>query len=67
MTYSRTRGTVGTGAVFLREVAHLKAEKIALGYIHNLSKRTALYATVAYREESRRHGLHHRRRAGVRR
>jgi len=25
-----------------------KADKIALGYVHNLSKRTALYATVAY-------------------
>jgi predicted porin len=46
--YSRTRGTVGTGAAFLREVTQLKAEKLALGYIHNLSKRTALYATVAY-------------------
>jgi len=25
-----------------------KADKFALGYVHNLSKRTALYATVAY-------------------
>ena len=26
----------------------LKADKFALGYVHNLSKRTALYATAAY-------------------
>jgi predicted porin len=25
-----------------------KADKFALGYVHNLSKRTALYATAAY-------------------
>ncbi|MDP9919036.1 putative porin [Variovorax boronicumulans] len=46
--YSRTQGTIGTGPLFQREVAHLKAEKIALGYVHHLSKRTALYTTVAY-------------------
>jgi len=27
-----------------------EAQKVALGYVHNLSKRTALYATVAYVE-----------------
>ena len=29
-------------------LAEPKASKVALGYVHNLSKRTALYATVAY-------------------
>lgn len=28
-------------------LAQPRAHKIALGYVHNLSKRTALYATVA--------------------
>ncbi|MET3517782.1 putative porin [Pseudacidovorax sp. 1753] len=29
-------------------IAPRKADQLALGYVHNLSKRTALYATVAY-------------------
>ncbi|WP_225783801.1 porin [Xenophilus sp. Marseille-Q4582] len=29
-------------------VEHPKADQLAVGYVHNLSKRTALYATVAY-------------------
>jgi predicted porin len=32
---------------FLPAEADPKASKLALGYVHNLSKRTALYATVA--------------------
>jgi len=33
--------------LFAPEVADPKANKLALGYVHNLSKRTALYATIA--------------------
>lgn len=47
-SYSRTQGTIGTAPAWGQEVTRLKAEKIALGYVHNLSKRTALYATAAY-------------------
>jgi len=36
-----------TPSPFALPVADPKAGKIALGYVHNLSKRTALYATVA--------------------
>ncbi|HWV04590.1 porin [Ralstonia sp.] len=32
---------------FERRLADPKANKLAIGYVHNLSKRTALYATVA--------------------
>ena len=33
--------------LFAPTVADPKANKLALGYVHNLSKRTALYATIA--------------------
>jgi len=33
--------------LFAPDVADPKANKLALGYVHNLSKRTALYATIA--------------------
>ncbi|AGU48258.1 putative porin [Variovorax paradoxus B4] len=33
--------------LFAPEAADPKANKLALGYVHNLSKRTALYATIA--------------------
>jgi len=34
--------------LFAPAIADPKADKVALGYVHNLSKRTALYATVAH-------------------
>ncbi|WP_432731886.1 porin [Variovorax sp. W6] len=33
--------------LFMPRVADPRANKLALGYVHNLSKRTALYATIA--------------------
>ncbi|MNK70904.1 Outer membrane porin protein 32 precursor [compost metagenome] len=33
--------------LFQPRIADPKANKLAIGYVHNLSKRTALYATVA--------------------
>ena len=33
-----------------------KAQKFAIGYVHNLSKRTALYANVAYTKQRERRG-----------
>lgn len=44
-TYSRVKYDLNSNAVI--RPAEPKASKISLGYVHNLSKRTALYATVA--------------------
>ena len=50
---------VGAGVVKLaystyrtRAVGNPQATKLALGYVHNLSKRTALYATYAHVQNS---------------
>jgi predicted porin len=40
-SYSRYRADFGAGF-------EPRADKLALGYVHNLSKRTALYATIAH-------------------
>ena len=45
MSYSAVR--LDTNRTLLQINGDPKAEKFALGYVHNLSKRTALYATVA--------------------
>ncbi|WP_431112875.1 porin [Variovorax paradoxus] len=47
--YSGVRYKVPEGGVYslLGDAKEPKADKLALGYVHNLSKRTALYATVA--------------------
>lgn len=34
-----------------------KAQQLSLGYVHNLSKRTALYGTVAYMKNNKNSGL----------
>jgi predicted porin len=47
----RSRGWRGRseGSVrLLRPKGDAKAHQLSLGYVHNLSKRTALYGTVAY-------------------
>ena len=35
----------------------LKANQLSLGYVHNLSKRTALYGTYAYLKNNKKNGL----------
>ena len=46
--YSQVKYDLNTASLpFAANVADPKANKLALGYIHNLSKRTALYATIA--------------------
>ena len=56
--YSAVKYDLGVGATGLQATLFgsrddPKAEKFALGYVHNLSKRTALYATVAYIKNKR--------------
>ena len=34
-----------------------KADQLSLGYVHNLSKRTALYGTYAYLKNNKKNGL----------
>ncbi|WP_431124450.1 porin [Variovorax paradoxus] len=47
-SYSRVKTDFNAPEVlFAPSVADPKASKLALGYVHNLSKRTALYATIA--------------------
>ncbi|TSD59241.1 porin [Variovorax sp. KBS0712] len=47
-SYSQVKYDLNTvNLPFTPSVADPKANKLAIGYIHNLSKRTALYATVA--------------------
>jgi len=47
-SYSRVKTDFNAPEVlFAPAVADPKASKLALGYVHNLSKRTALYATIA--------------------
>ena len=51
---SSTAPTARVEPSALSATADPKASKLALGYVHNLSKRTALYATVA--RESNKNG-----------
>lgn len=44
------RNVSSANQIFPGLVPNPKADKFALGYVYNLSKRTALYATVAYLE-----------------
>ena len=48
VNYKNTGSLVNPANPFLGFNDDAKADKFALGYVHNLSKRTALYATVAY-------------------
>ena len=48
VNYKNTGTLINPANPFLGFNNDAKADKIALGYVHNLSKRTALYATVAY-------------------
>jgi len=48
VNYQNTGTLINPANPFLGFNNDAKAEKFALGYVHNLSKRTALYATVAY-------------------
>jgi predicted porin len=46
-SYSQVKYDFNRVPTFGANIADPKANKIALGYVHNLSKRTALYGTVA--------------------
>jgi predicted porin len=48
LAYSHLQADITEVAAGLGNTPDLKADKFALGYVHNLSKRTALYATAAY-------------------
>ncbi|MBS0339114.1 MAG: porin [Proteobacteria bacterium] len=48
LAYSHLQADVTQVTAGLADAPELKADKFALGYVHNLSRRTALYATAAY-------------------
>jgi len=50
----RYNNATNAGQLFPGLLPDPRAEKYAVGYVHNLSKRTALYATVAYLKD--KHG-----------
>ena len=47
VSYSQYRGSVAGALGGVAFTENERARQIALGYVHNLSKRTALYGTVA--------------------
>ena len=48
VAYSSVKIDTNVTNAFLAPPASPKAEKLAIGYVHNLSKRTALFVTYAY-------------------
>lgn len=44
-------------AYYDQKADNTKAQQLSLGYVHNLSKRTALYGTVAYMKNNKNSGL----------